>query len=94
MVRPPVTTMAPRRDSTAVRTITPRQQFMRDTLAAHRALERCAKQAVLPDDEMTLDGIRKLLADARAAAQAGNLRRASGIGRAARQLAAALSCNR
>ena len=66
---------------------------MRDTLAAHRALERCSRQAVLPDDEMTLDGIRRLLADARAAALAGNLHRASGIGRAAKQLAAALSCN-
>ena len=68
-------------------------QFMRDTLAARRALQRCAKVAVLPDDEMTIESIRKLLADARAASLAGNLRQAAGIGRAARQLAAALSCN-
>jgi hypothetical protein len=63
-----------------------------DTTSAGQALRRCSGRAVMPDQEATLDAVRSLLAQTRAALASGELWRAESLARKARQLASSLNC--
>ncbi len=82
----PVETMDPvERARTLSRTVA-------DTTHAGQALRRCSGRAVMPDQEATLDAVRNLLAQTRAALASGELWRAESLARKARQLASSLNC--
>jgi hypothetical protein len=63
-----------------------------DTNAARAALARCAGRKLLPDQEGIYEAAVKLLDQARAAFQTGDVAEAASHARRARQTAAALDC--
>jgi hypothetical protein len=69
-----------------------RQRIAADTLAARRALRRCAGRRLLVEQEMTFESITRLLIEARSALGAGRLDRAAVVAREARTLSSSLGC--
>ena len=69
-----------------------RPRFEADTLAARAAFTRCSGRRLLPEQESTLDSVRRLLFDARTAALRGDSAHAQSLGREALQLARSLNC--
>jgi len=63
-----------------------------DTLAARRALNRCAGRKLLPEQESTIVSVSSLLRSAQAALLREDFVRAESLARQARQLAGSLGC--
>jgi hypothetical protein len=63
-----------------------------DTLAARRALNRCAGRKLLPEQESTIVSVSSLLRSAQAALLREDFIRAESLARQARQLAGSLGC--
>ena len=63
-----------------------------DTLAARRALNRCAGRNLLPEQESTIVSVTSLLRSAQAAMLNQDWTRAESLARQARQLAGSLGC--
>jgi len=64
----------------------------RDTLAATKALARCAGKTLMAEQESTVDAAMKLLTDTRQALARGDVARARSLARNARQLTTSLDC--
>lgn len=63
-----------------------------DTLAARRAMNRCAGRNLLPEQESTIATVSSLLRSANAALLREDFTRAESLARQARQLAGSLGC--
>lgn len=68
------------------------RRIVADTTEASKAVSRCAKRTLLPDQESSFDSARGLLMQTRAAIARDELWRAESLARKARQVASALYC--
>jgi hypothetical protein len=68
------------------------ERVVRDTSAAHAAVQRCASYKLLAEQESVLDATRDLLAQVRAALARDELQRAESMARQARLLTNSLAC--
>jgi hypothetical protein len=73
-------------------TPTLRTQAIADTAAASVVLRRCLARKLLPEEEATVDAIKDLLRQARAALRLANNESAASYARSARQLSRSLRC--